>query len=176
MKPWLLIDVDEVLNVWPHALRPDGDWQGHTVLNERDVAYTLHLNPVHGEWLNGLADVYDLAWGTTWWRVANKRISPLLGLPTTLPSVPLPNPEMAPWRISWKTPHVRRWANGRALAWIDDDITASDAEALTRLDVDGDMWLGGTPPVPDALAVNIPLRIGLTWQHVVQLRDWAESR
>lgn len=170
MKPWLLIDVDEVLNVWPGPTRPDGEWQVHSVANEFDQVFTLHLNPVHGDWLNGLADVFDLAWCTTWWEVANERISPRLGLPTDLPCVPLPDQRYAdvPVTIAWKTPHVHHWARGRALAWIDDDITPRDQDVLMTPTRDG-------PAVSNALAIPIPLGVGLLWEHIERLRHWAEA-
>lgn len=57
----LLIDVDNVLNVAPGPRRPDGDWQVHEVRSYRGAEYTLHLNPEHGRWLTGLAELKAIA-------------------------------------------------------------------------------------------------------------------
>ncbi len=172
-KPWLLIDVDGVLNVWPNPARPDGDWAEHTVVNPaNDVPYRLHLNPAHGQWLLGLTDVFDLAWATTWNWTASTKIAPLIGLTVGLPNVPIPDPRYAEVRygLSFKTPAVRFWLDGheRPAAWIDDDITPLDGEALSANDLDG----GQRPPV---LALNIDPSVGLIWEHIETLREWAEG-
>lgn len=148
----------------------------HRLRDHEGVVYTLHINPVHGEWLTGLSDLYELTWCTTWWRVANDRIAPLVGLPD-LPALELPDAwPNVPRDISAKTPHVRRYAQGRALAWIDDDIDDRDAEALTRLKPDDRSPLAGTQRCVSALTLNVDPDVGLTEGHIERLRSWGELR
>ena len=176
-RPLLLIDVDNVLNVAPGPRRPDADWQVHQARSYRGTEYTLHLNPEHGRWLTGLAELFELTWCTTWWRVANERIAPPIGLPTDLPAVPLPDTwSNVPLDYAAKTPHVRRYAAGRALAWIDDDIDDRDAEALTRLKPDDRSHLAGTQRCASALTLNVDPDVGLTEGHIERLRKWGELR
>lgn len=175
-RPLLLIDVDNVLNVSPGPRRPNADWQVHKAQGPCGAEYTLHLNPEHGRWLTGLAELFELTWCTTWWRVANERIAPLVGLPD-LPAVELPDVwSNVPLNFSAKTPHVRRYAQGRALAWIDDDIDDRDAEALTRLKPDDRSHLPGTQRCASALTLNVEPDIGLTESHIERLRAWGELR
>ena len=173
MKPALLIDVDGVLNVQARAEEPG--WETHQVLgpgNRR--SFNLVLNAQHGRWLLELAPFYDLTWATTWWTVANQRIAPLLGLPD-LPAVPLPT-AFGPRTRDYcpKTPHVRRWAKGRSLAWIDDDIDHRDAHALTK-DWAGDRLevMRHDPPLSAVLTIAIDPDQGLERAHIDQLHEWA---
>lgn len=168
VKPLLLIDVDGVINVQARGV--DVAWRTHDVLGPRDDrTYGLVMNPVYGEWLRDLADVFELVWATTWGPVVGERIAPLLGLPADLPLVPLPDPLLGEvdGELSPKTEHVRRWAQGRALAWLDDDVTSRDTAWLTDPDAND------SPPVAAALALPVDRSIGLTRQHVERLRAWA---
>ncbi|MEV7431843.1 hypothetical protein AB0N29_19685 [Nocardioides sp. NPDC092400] len=164
-----------MLNVQARA--HEQEWQVHQVLGPGDRrTYELVLNPQHGQWLLDLAGLYDLTWATTWWTVANERIAPLLGLPP-LPAVPLPAAfGNRPDHYSAKTPHVRRWARGRALAWIDDDIDERDAIALTK------DWTGhrlevmrADPPLAAVLTIGIDPTQGLQPGHISQLRLWSPN-
>lgn len=173
-RPLLLIDVDGVLNVQPSPRRPAADWQEHRVRGPRGVDFTLHLNPEHGEWLTSLAAKYELTWCTTWGPIANGQISPLLGLPTDMPVVPLSD--------AWtdvslaqpaKTPIVRRYASGREVVWIDAGIDDGDAAALTRRLGPGDKSpLAGTKPCNAALALSADPDLGLTHCHIERLKKW----
>lgn len=176
-RPLLLIDVDGVLNVQPGPRRPAGDWQTHRVQGPLVAEFLLHVNPVHGEWLIGLSELFDLTWCTTWWRVANQRIAPLVGLPTYLAAVPLPDAfSNVPPNYAAKTPWVRRHAHGRAVAWVDDDCDERDTEALIRvLGPDDRSHLAGTVACVAALALNVDPDIGLTADHVARLRAWGEA-
>ena len=175
-RPALLLDVDGMLNVPSRG--PDLDWVPADVLGPLDDRiYRLVVNPLHGEWLRSLSSLYDLVWCTTWWRVAGERIAPLLGLPRDLPAVPLSQPmEDVELPYSRKTPFVRRWANGRALAWVDDDIDGRDHAALTAADPAEDSGLAGTPPVSAALVLNADPGTGFTLAHVDHLVTWAQER
>lgn len=124
-----------------------------------------------------LTDLYELTWCTTWWPVANERIAPLLGLPQDLPCVPLPTTwSEVPVAFSAKTAHVRRYASGRPIAWVDDDVDERDMQALTRAISPADTSvLAGTQPCRAALALNCDPDIGLTIEHAIRLREWAQA-
>ena len=177
-RPRLLIDVDGVLNLDRDAT--DG-WESHDVRGPRDDGrvYRLTVNPLHGEWLLELAAVFSLTWCSTWGRVANARISPLLHLPDDLDVVPLPATGSSgiDLGMSPKTPWVRRWASTNhisTLAWLDDDVDERvDQAALTReISHDERSVLAGTAPVMNALVVKVRESEGLTRRHVDRLLSW----
>lgn len=176
--PLLLIDVDGVLNVEPSPARPPGDWRTHRVRGPLVAEYDLHLNPAHGQWLSSLAELFELVWCTTWGRVANERISPIVGLPDDMGSVRMPGAWSGlPREHSPKTPWVRRHAQGRAVAWVDDECDDRDAEALVRNVVPGDRTpLAGTPACKTALVLAIDPTVGLTYDQISQLRTWGQTQ
>src|SRR5690606_6944803 len=81
-------------------------------------------DPDHGPALSALP--FDLVWATTWEEEANAFVAPLLGLPE-LPFIAWPEPRPEPGGgVFWKTPGIVAWAQGRAFAWVDDEITEAD--------------------------------------------------
>jgi hypothetical protein len=166
----LLIDVDGVLNPLGSATPPGFD--AHQLTGDCGRTYTLRMNALHGEWLAGLADVYDLAWATTWWRQADT-IARWVGLPVGLPRIQFPRVTFD-WPYPWapKTPHVRRFAAGRRVAWIDDDHTINDLEALTTSYPAGRHVLGDTAPCTSALLLGTVWLQGMTFEHIEALRAW----
>lgn len=124
----IVLDVDGPLN--PYAakstrrpvgyqtfrLRPRG-WLGPTS-NQQRKGLRVWLDTTHGDVLGALADRTggELVWCTTWQDDANELIAPIVGLPT-LPVIR--------WNVDdsrWKFPAVLEYANGRPLAWFDDDF------------------------------------------------------
>ncbi|WP_370246629.1 hypothetical protein [Nocardioides sp.] len=164
-----------MLNVAPTVDKLLAGWQPHDVLGPfDDRAYRLVLDPRHGDWLTSLRQHYRLAWCTTWWRVADQRIAPLLGLTPLRHAVPLPPTPAAHHvdaDVSAKTPHVRAWANGAPLAWIDDDIDQRDADALLAPAPD-DTRPPSTTPCSDVLLLRTDPAEGLQPHHVDRLLSW----
>ncbi len=111
-RPYLLIDVDGVLNPFGTGRAPDG-FARHELLG-----YDVWLSPRHGLWLNGLATWFDLVWATTWEHDAPRLIAPILELPTDLPVIEFRQSEGETWKLR----DVARFAGNRPLAWIDDDL------------------------------------------------------
>ncbi|MEY9877055.1 hypothetical protein ABH931_006577 [Streptacidiphilus sp. MAP12-33] len=111
-KPLLYLDVDGVLN--PVCPRPGSGYTRHLLLRSEVL-----LSAAHGEWLRELAEVYELAWASTWEAWANHCIAPLLGLPALPwvacggPNSGAPDGDFAP---------IVRHAAGRPFAWVDDLI------------------------------------------------------
>ncbi|MCX4664448.1 hypothetical protein [Streptomyces uncialis] len=117
------------------------------------------LNPEHGPALAALP--FDLVWATTWEEEANDFIAPVLGLPP-LPFVPWSSPRPEPADgVFWKTPEIAAWADGRAFAWVDDEITDADRT-----------WVAAHHHGP-ALLRRIDPRSGLTADDFAALSDWA---
>jgi hypothetical protein len=119
------------------------------------------LNPDHGPILAALP--FDLVWATTWEQEANDFVAPLLGLPS-LPFIAWPDPRPEPeGGVFWKTPQIVAWADGRAFAWVDDEITDADVE-----------WVRVHHGAP-ALVHRVDPRSGLTADDFDLLTCWAET-
>ena len=145
VRPYLLIDVDFVLNPdfssrWDgaegDALRGAG-WvllTGFT-MNDRPV----WLNRYHGLKLLHAAEATGakLAWATRWRDLANQVIAPVLGLPQ-LPVAPCPSGE--------KPGSVIPWTRGRPFVWLDDEDSVVEA----------------CSPVPGGHGVKVDPAAGLT--------------
>ena len=138
-KPLLLLDVDGVLIPYAATAQPVG-FEQHLLLDEQ-----VWLAPQHGAWLRPLSDRFQLVWATGWGHDANRLLAPILGLPA-LPVIEFPrNPD---GRFT-KLPTITRFAAGRPLVWIDDELTPA-AHA----------WAAGrTPP---ARLIDVDPAIGLT--------------
>lgn len=110
IRPLLYLDVDGVLN--PVCPDPRGDFTLHRI-----HGCAVLISARHAAWLRELADVYELAWASTWESHANSAIAPLLGLPA-LPVVPLRGGSAGGAGGDWLP--ILRHAAGRPFAWVDD--------------------------------------------------------
>ena len=185
----LLLDVDGVLN--PFAAKPtarppgyrtyrytaDGGWyRGPSA--RRHAGLRIWLHPGHGPRLRELATAanLELAWVTTWLHDANRYVGPAIGLPgLPLPVIEFPAADLAPlpsgWAAwtdtgGWKWPAVAAYAEGRPLAWLDDDFDLPgfpEARAEFARVRDG---------IPTFLCPVDPRR-GLLPDHLSQIADWA---
>jgi hypothetical protein len=175
VKPLLLVDVDGPLN--PYAAhrnqRPDGyqtfrmlpptwvtderrrlDMWG--LLDRRMKPLRVWLNPSHGSALAELP--YELVWATTWEHEANEFIGPVLGLPE-LPFIAWSSRQSEDG-LNWKTRQIVGWVDGRAFAWIDDEITEADRA-----------WVSENHRGPAHL-LRIDPRKGLLAEDFADLADW----
>jgi hypothetical protein len=78
-RPFLLLDIDGPLNPYRAEVVPLS-YELHEI-QEGEKTWKLLLNQQHGVELNALAEVFQLAWATTWEHGANRLIAPRLGLP-----------------------------------------------------------------------------------------------
>ena len=162
-RPWLLIDVDGVLNPLIvvdgfeiHELRPIG-WTGPPL--------NVQLSGRHGEWINALTDIFDLVWATTWEQSANVLIAPIVGLPTDLPVIPFTEPRLRHnWNVSFKSPAVAAYVGSHPFVWLDDSITEADTA-----------WFSQLPGVGPFLLQSIDPMVGLTEQDCQAVREWAAT-
>lgn len=152
-RPYLLIDVDGVLNPFGTGRRPNG-FARHELLG-----YDVWLSPRHGLWLNALATWFDLVWATTWEHDAPRLIAPILKLPTNFPVIEFGQPEGGE---TWKLPDVDRFAGNRPLAWIDDDLW-------------GDAFTWADRRNAPTLLIRTSSRVGLTEQEAGRLEGFGRS-
>ena len=180
VQPLLLVDVDGPLNPYaakPHQ-RPHG-YQTHRLLtprwetaerarlsawglpNKAPKPLRVWLNPDHGRALGALP--FELVWATTWEEEANTYVAPVLGLPA-LPFIAWASPRPEPaGGVFWKTPQIVAWAQGRAFAWLDDEITDADRA-----------WVAGHHNGP-ALLHHVDPRHGLRPADFTTLTTWANQ-
>ena len=97
-----------------------------------------------------MADHFDLAWASTWLQDANHLVSPLLGLPTDIPVVPLRLPGFHSARRSWKAEQIAEWVGDRSFAWFDDEINRATRE-----------WLNSQEHLSRHLAHRVEPHLGL---------------
>lgn len=165
--PYLLIDIDGVLNPFPGpggSLPPD--YQPHRVdLNGTDVP--VWLNPDHGSWITELhsTGLVRPIWATSWQSAAARTIGPRLGL-DAYPHIDLgPTRQLTrhPNGYLWKRDAVATWADQAPLVWIDDDFAHPDHEWARQRALNG---------VPTLLIQPDPYQ-GLRRAHIDAVRTWA---
>jgi hypothetical protein len=172
----LLLDVDGVINVFgagvPEIL--DRGLAACDATAHDGRTYRLHVAPETPGLIVELAESFEIVWCTTW-RNANDVIAPLLGLPGDLRQVRFPTQwHDVAFGLCRKTPLVLDWAQEhgvRRLAWLDDEISEFDSDAV-RNGLQSSRGSLTTKPLDDVLLVPCDPGIGLTRDHVDRLRAW----
>jgi HAD domain in Swiss Army Knife RNA repair proteins len=111
LKPYLLLDVDGVLNPIGGGPPP-----GYTRQETNGFQVTWSIR--HREWLKNLSSYFEMVWATTWEHLANESIGPLLDLPK-LAVIEFTSPRHGD---TWKLTDVKRFVGERACAWVDDAL------------------------------------------------------
>jgi hypothetical protein len=146
-RPYLLIDVDGVLN--PIDPSPELGFERY-----RFRGLEVHLASIHGKWLRGLGTWFDLVWCTTWETQAPRHFGPILGL-SDLPVIRFTS------RYG-KLPDVVEFVGDRPCAWIDDRIKQDDRD-----------WAAGRQ-IPTLLVQPDPM-VGMTDLHREELEIFGRS-
>jgi hypothetical protein len=156
LRPLLLVDFDGVLNPFAAPSCPAGLMEyGLDVFPGEDP---VRLNRDHAGWLRQLAGDYDLAWASACPEDLSHYCAALIGL-DPMPRVPMPSP---PFHPDLKVPAVNAFAGDRLVAWLDDAFD-EPARAWARQRM-----------VP-TLLVDVDPSVGLTYEMVPRLTDWARS-
>jgi hypothetical protein len=155
--PLLLIDVDGVISLFGFdpARPPHGRFQL--------VDGIAHfLSGTAGACLAALMGSFELVWCTGWEEKANDYLPLALGLPGPLPLIGF-DPFDRPPAAHWKLAGIDAYAGlARPLAWIDD---AHDERCAA--------W-ARSRAAPTLLLASEPA-VGLTDEHVAELREWAQD-
>ncbi|MBA2953774.1 hypothetical protein GON03_05555 [Nocardioides sp. MAH-18] len=172
----LLLDVDGVVNVFGAGVDElrDRGFAAYDATSHDGYTYRLHVAPETPGLIAELAESFEIVWCTTW-RNANDVIAPLLGLPGDLRQVWFPSQWLdVPFGLCRKTPMVAEWAREhgiRRLAWLDDEISESDTDALSNGWQSNRGWLT-IEPLDDVLLLQCDPGVGLTREHTDRLRVW----
>ena len=135
MRPWLLLDIDGVLNAQADAHSeyheisiPSTQLPRSPFVNRprgtQPLDILIRLNPDHRTWLAELSVHFDLVWASTWEDMANTYISPLVGLPA-LPFVDLSDEPVFYREVNrgqpagWKWRAIERFIGLRPVAYVD---------------------------------------------------------
>lgn len=129
-KPYMLLDVDGVLNVWPYPL----DREGHVQIEV--LGYPIWYQPAVIERINALADRVELRWLTTWRDRARDSLAPAVGL-IDFPIVDHDihqrdrHPRPLDW---WKMDAAEDLLadTDRPVIWCDDDMDEHLQQEITR--------------------------------------------
>ena len=156
-RPILLIDVDGVISLF--GFDPASPPAGRFQLVDGIAHY---LSAAAGPRLLELDDDFELTWCSGWEEKANDYLPRALGLPGPLPLISFDRFERPP-AAHWKLAGIDAHAGALTpLAWIDD---AHDQRCVD--------WARARPG-PTLLLAAEPA-VGLTGEHVDQLRRWARA-
>jgi len=155
-RPILAVDIDGVISLFGSEEKPD---PATTRLQLVDgVPHLISL--VAGDRVRRLGERFELVWASGWEDKANFYLPQLLGLPE-LPHVGFDGAARN-GAAHWKLGPLGEYADGRALAWIDDNFDQSCYE-----------W-AETRPEPTLLVLT-EAQLGLEEAHVDALNAWAVS-
>lgn len=156
-RPLLYVDVDGVISLFGFA--PDGAPPGRAhPVNGMDH----YIGDAAGGHLQRLAERYELVWATGWETRADEHLPELLGLPRGTMHTLLFGDLIAGGPAHWKIEPIERHAEGRAAAWIDDNLD----ERCSR-------W--AEERTAPTLLVRTDPAVGVTDEHVGRLLAWADE-
>jgi hypothetical protein len=153
-QPLLAVDIDGVISLFGFEEQP-----AHAQVQLVDgVPHCISL--AAGSRLLRLSERFELVWASGWEDKANFYLPQLLGLPD-LPHVGFDGAARG-GSAHWKLAPLESYAEGRPLAWIDDNFDASCLE-----------WAQARRA--PTLLVPTETHLGLEEAHVEALDAWARS-
>ena len=155
-----MVDIDGVISLFGV---PGKDDTGDTPRGSlHAVDGTVHfLSATAATHLLELSELYELVWASGWEERAEEHLPRLLGLPAGLPYLRFGR-DPGSSGAHWKLEAIERFAQERALAWVDDCFN----DACHR-------WAAGRGS-PTLLVATDP-RQGLTAGETALLRRWAAA-
>ncbi len=155
-----MVDIDGVISLFGVPEKDDTPDTPRGSLHAVDG--TVHfLSATAAAHLLELSQLYDLVWASGWEERAEEHLPRLLGLPAGLPYLRFER-EPGNSGAHWKLEAIERFAQDRALAWVDDCFN----DACHR-------WAASRRS-PTLLVATEP-REGLTEREFGLLREWAAA-
>lgn len=182
MTVYAIFDVDGVIN--PYAAKASrrpadfltkyvGDakgevWDKMPARLDRILAgniVRLWYNPDMGAAITAFLDATGATpvWGTYWEELANKVISPLLGLPE-FPTIYFPTRVPPAPKVHPKCSYIVDWVDGADFVWFDDETKV------------GDNTYFKSHHSGDSLVIKPNPAVGLTADHLKTARKWITQR
>lgn len=180
-RPVLLLDIDGVLNLFPHFLedRVTRQTQRQSALlsSTQKQPYSLDIPLDAADLVDQLADYFELHWYTMWNEHARAVFTPLAGIRQQFDHFEcdwvggldaLNATDTPEWmrKAIWvaKTPLIPEHVGDRPFVWVDDDTTPVDS-----------LWLEAHPEVGEFLLITVEPHSGLTQDTVNEAIAWAQS-
>jgi hypothetical protein len=177
MRPWIFVDVGDVIN-WcdRHGHKPPycgctehRGWVKRRV-NVDGIEVLVHADRAAGGKLRRLAEETggELAWCTSWRDAANRHIGPLIGLPD-LPVVNIP-----PWRAEPDAPSYGVWKAVHLLGWLQLREQQDGWRPFVALEDDEDFarFLAAVPGPQRRKVITVDPATALTDAHLEEAREW----
>jgi hypothetical protein len=155
-RPILAVDVDGVISLFGFEEAPDRATTRFQLVD--GMVHCISL--VAGSRLQRLSEHFELVWATGWEEKANDYLPSLLGLPE-LPHVSFDGAARF-GSAHWKLGPLEEFAEGRALAWIDDNFNEGCYE-----------W--AEERAEPTLLVPAEPHLGIEEAHVEALESWASD-
>jgi hypothetical protein len=155
-KPILAVDVDGVISLFGFEEPPERSLARFELVD--GMVHCISL--VAGDRLKRLEEHFELVWATGWEEKANFYLPALLGIPE-LPYVSFDGAARF-GSAHWKLGPLEEYAEGRALAWIDDNFNEGCYEWAEKREE------------PTLLVPTEP-HLGIEEAHVEALLTWAQS-
>jgi hypothetical protein len=153
-RPILAVDVDGVISLFGFEEPPARDRARFQLVD--GMVHCISL--VAGDRLRRLGERFELVWATGWEEKANFYLPDLLGIPE-LPFVSFDGAARF-GSAHWKLGPLEEYAEGRALAWIDDNFNEGCYEWAEQREE------------PTLLVPTEP-HLGIEEVHVEALQSWA---
>lgn len=162
-RPWLLLDVDGVLNVFNKS-QNQKLYARHAVVVD-GLRFPIKMRHALSDWIFELTEHFVPVWCTMWNDAANEYLCPLLELPE-LAVLPCSYREI-PRDLGChaKVASIEQYVpQDRALAWVDDEVRQRDKD-----------WAYLRNEKTPTTIVKTDERQGLRRDHVDKLIAWAKG-
>jgi HAD domain in Swiss Army Knife RNA repair proteins len=157
-RPILMVDIDGVISLFGASIGGQGPAAGSFHSIEGIPHFLSATAAAH---LLSLATMFELVWASGWEEKADEYLPRLLGLPSGLPHLRFPR-AVGRSNAHWKLEAIDAYAEGRALAWVDDALNEACHE-----------WAAArTAPT---LLVQTEPKLGLTTREAERLKAWARE-